>query len=485
MILKKLSIYLPVLLGILILPFLSLEPIQAQSEINIRLNELALDDFPQSLTFRLQADHDTPITDIDLRYGIEGLTCQEGGSLQFVDIEPGTDIEAEWQWELWRVGALPSGVTVWWQWQITDEAGNQTTLERTTLELVDDAHDWRTLSEEDVTVYWYEGNITFGQAILQEATTSVERIAQELGVTSPGQIEIWIYPSSLDVRDALINVPEWTGGVAYPQYDITVVGIAPGQYDWAAQVIPHELTHLIVEKRLFNCRGIDLPTWLNEGLARHSEGELNPTAAENLRQQLADNNLPPLRSLARGFSAYSDAANISYTQSATIVKYMLSTFGPAKMDELLTTMQAGNTINTALEMVYGFDTDGLDATWRMEMGYQATPTAEADALALQATATLVPTRPLGGIPQVQATATPVVTATATAVSTTTPSPQPTTLPPVTPKPTPAPLPTETTPTTEPTEASPASSPLSLLVIFSLIGILTIVTALITWRSRSA
>ncbi|MCP4425315.1 MAG: hypothetical protein GY803_12540, partial [Chloroflexi bacterium] len=233
--------------------------------------------------------------------------------------------------------------------------------------------------------------------------------AENMGVTRPEAIVLWVYPDAEDVRDALVYSSEWAGGVAFPDYGITIIGVAPGQDDWAARVIPHELSHLVVGIRTFNCRGVDLPTWLDEGLARYSEDNVAASELAQLEDALADGRLPPLRSLARGFSAYGDSAGLSYTQSYRVTQYLIEGFGSGKMTELLTMMQDGERIDEALEVVYGFDTDGLDAAWRQTTGYAATPTSEADALAAQATPTLAPTlalaNPLGG-GQATATETP-------------------------------------------------------------------------------
>jgi hypothetical protein len=91
----------------------------------------------------------------------------------------------------------------------------------------------------------------------------------------------------------------------------------------------------------------------------------------------------------------------------------------------MTTMQGGVRIDEALQQVYGFDTDGLDARWRETTGYTATPTSEADALAAQATPTLVPTLALVNPVAGQATDTPPPPATSTPTPTITPTLTPT------------------------------------------------------------
>jgi hypothetical protein len=249
------------------------------------------------------------------------------------------------------------------------------------------------------------------------------------------------------VQEAIVNVPEWTGGVAFPEYGITVLGVAPGQEGWAAEIVPHEMTQLLEGILTFNCRGVRLPTWLVEGLARFAEGEAEATAVNRLLAGLEAGSLPPLKSLAAGFSAYSDGAGMAYTQSGQVVAYLVELAGPEQMTELLQMMQQGNDVDEALTAVYGFDTAGLDASWRTSLGYVPTPTSAADAAALAATATPVPTIALGGIPQL-ATAVPEPSATVPPTNTATP------IATVTPEPTDAP-----TSTPQAVAQNPTSTPL--------------------------
>lgn len=407
--------------------FFFIHSLQAQDGIEIQQNAVDVQ-FPDTITFELEASSEGQIEKATLIYGTDSLSCQSGGSLQPVDVEAARDIVIDWEWELRRSGALPPGTEVWWQWEVADSNGNEVTTARQTLVLADDSHDWRELSRDGVTVYWYDGPLAFGEAMLEETVSSLQRISEEMGVVLPDTVQVWIYASAEAVQEAVVNVPEWTGGVAFPEYGITVLGVGPTQLDWAAQIVPHELTHLVIGVRTFNCRGIRLPTWLNEGLARYAEGPSSAGDLARLELALEQGRLPALRSLAGGFSAYSDAANLAYTQSHEAVRFLIEQYGPEQMDLLLTTMQSGLDVDDALTAVYNLDTNSLDAAWRTAQGFVPTPTIEIDEQAMAATATLVPTLALGGVPVAQVTATPTTTATPTPVPTTTVfTPTPTTV----------------------------------------------------------
>lgn len=390
------------ILGLLVCT--KIELLSAQSTI-VTENEIVSINFPDSITFEIEARGDAVIDNATLIYGTNGRSCQNTGSKQTIEFDPAAAVALSWEWELKRSGSLPPGAEVWWEWEIEDEAGNVVTTERQTRLVIDERFEWQTAESNGLLVNWIEGDQAFGYSILDIADESLTLISADMGVTRPENISIWVYPSSDDVQEALVYSPEWAGGIAFPNYGSTILGIAPDQEAWKSQVVPHELVHLVVGELMFNCYGVWLPTWLNEGLARYAESQIDASDLSQFQAALEADQLPPLKTLAAGFSAYGADASVSYTQSYIVVKYLIDEYGSDKMAELLNTVKSGNRIDDALETVYGFDTAGLDAEWRSTTGYAATPTAEANTI--DTTPTAVPTlalaNPLGNLP----TSTPV------------------------------------------------------------------------------
>ena len=401
---------------------------QAQSLLVVD-KEVVSASFPDTITFQadVQSLNGAEIEKATLIYGTNGRFCQNGGSRQQLSFDQAEEVSLEWEWELKRSGSLPPGVTVWWQWEIENTAGDKLLTERQEQMIIDERFSWKRISDNGIVVHWIEGDDQFGQSLLETADASLVLLAENMGAPRPESISLWVYPDSAGVQDALVYSPEWAGGIAFPTYGISILGIAPGQDAWQEQVIPHELAHLVVGTIVFNCAGASLPTWLNEGLARYAERDIDQSDLDQLALALAEERLPTLRSQSNGFSAYGGSASLSYTQSYVMVKYLIESFGPEKMSLLLTTVQSGASIDEALFEVYQADTDGLDAQWRGEIGYEATPTTEAEALAAASTPTAVPTlslsNPLEGIASpIPASATPLPT-TATVAPTEIPVPE--------------------------------------------------------------
>ena len=393
-------------------------PALAQTGIQALTNNAKVH-FPDDVNFHLQARSTWPITHVTLEYGLVGHACDDSQAQQAITFTSSSSIDVSWKLAFASLGGLPPGAQVWWQWDILDKSGAHLVTPRQTHTIADEAFDWHSLTRQSVTVTWSRGSQAFGAQLLNLALASLDRLDGQMGVRPAGAVQLIIYPSAAAVRDALVYVPEWTGGVAYPEYDLTVIGIAPGQDSWAATVIPHELAHLVVGTLVFNCHGISLPTWLNEGLAVVAEGPATPADLASLSKALLGGALPSLRSLANGFQADATAADLSYTRSGQVVQYLIDTYGADHLATLLATMQGGSPIDAALEQVYGLDTDSLDSAWRVSQGAPALPTLAP--VATTGASTAVPTLALWtAVPlataTIPSTATPAASATPRAVA---------------------------------------------------------------------
>ncbi|MCB8977274.1 MAG: hypothetical protein H6657_07605 [Ardenticatenaceae bacterium] len=73
---------------------------------------------------------------------------------------------------------------------------------------------------------------------------------------------------------------------------------------------------------------------------------------------MANNSFEPVRSLNGAFSAHGSAAGIAYSQSYSVVKFLLETYGQKQMQSLILTLAQGIGYDEALEAVYGFNVDG-------------------------------------------------------------------------------------------------------------------------------
>jgi hypothetical protein len=365
--------------------------------------------FPESATFRAAISSEAEITSIVLEYGNEQQTCGEVIAKAFPQFTPGKTVEAEWTWEMRQSGSLPPGAQLWWRWRITDANGQETVTEAKTATWLDDVHDWQTITNGDIVrLHWYEGDQAFAADLAKAAYDGLLFNETQSGLKAEAPIDFYIYASTDDLKDAILYEPSWTGGQAFPEQNIVILGISQSDLDWGGDAIVHELTHVLVGHLTFSCLG-DVPTWLNEGLAVFSEGELDPTSERQLEDAIRDDTLLTVRSLSSGFSEVADKAYLSYSQSYSITKFLVETHGQEKMTSLLLSLQDGMTIDEALLQTYGFDVNGLENAWRTSIGAQ--PSSLSAQPTVEPTPTFVPTIvPMGGVSSaLQVTSTPVPT----------------------------------------------------------------------------
>jgi hypothetical protein len=271
-----------------------------------------------------------------------------------------------------RSGNPPPGAQVVWYWTITDSAGNTITTPKQQLTIEDERFDWRTLESKDpstpIRLHWYEGD-EVGAILLEAAESGLIRLQEDTGIKLESEAEFFIYGNSADMREALLYVQDWAGGIAFTEYNTILIGVPPASVQtWGRSTVQHELAHLVIGQFARSCLGGDLPTWLSEGLAVYAEGEPSEQIRSDIEAGIANNTFQPVRSLNGAFPTRGTDATSAYSQSYSLVAYLLETYGQEKMQELLLVLANASGYDAAFEQVYGFNADGLETSWRVAIG---------------------------------------------------------------------------------------------------------------------
>jgi hypothetical protein len=337
-------------------------PVQAQGGLTI-LNSSAEAEFPLRLNFNLSARSSVNITDIRLDYTVDRSSFAEVVSEVYVEFKPNTTVDVSWSLEMVKVGGLPTGTTMKYWWQVTDASGKEVESAPTQVRFDDLRYRWRDITEGKVTIYWYLGDESFARELMSGAQQALQRLATSTGASPGKPVQVYIYADYEDLQGALIYPPEWIGGVNYPELHIIALAIGPGELTRGKGDMAHELTHQVTHQMTDNPYN-PIPRWLDEGLSKYAEGLLDPFLASALSTAIAGNKLISVQSLCSVFSAIPEQAYLSYAQSYSLVEFLITSYGQAKMLELLETFSQGSTYDGALERVYGFNMDGLDKLWR-------------------------------------------------------------------------------------------------------------------------
>lgn len=361
---KKTGILIAFLL--LVVALLSTVPglASAQDRIEITVSDSsAQTDFPLALNFSALISSNVDIIDIRLRYRVEQLSFAEVYSEAYVNFTKAKSVDARHTLDLRRIGGLPPGVNLSYWWVVRNAGGAVLESDPAEYQIYDSRYRWQNITLDKINLFWYQGNESFAQSLMEAAQQSLVKLAEDTGATPDNMINIYIYASPQDLQGSMIYPQEWTGGVAFTQYSIISIGISPDNLDWGRRAMVHELTHNVINQETYNPYG-GIPVWLNEGLAMYSEGELTPQFLVPLINAFNSDTLFSVRSISSPFSAYPDKANLAYAQSHSLVDYLIRHYGSGKMLDLLGAFRQGSTYDAALQNTYGFNMDGLDDQWR-------------------------------------------------------------------------------------------------------------------------
>jgi len=371
--------HLLALIFCLFLALLAPSLVQAQGGLAI-LDSRAQAEFPYRLNFSLSAESDVNITDIRLHYRVDRIGFAQVISEVYVEFVPANTVRIDWPLDMVKVGGLPPGSSIDYWWAVEDAKGDRVETAPVVVTFDDTRYPWQSLTEGKVAIYWYQGDESFARELMATAQQALARLAEDTGAELEKPVKLYIYANTQDLQGAMIYPQEWTGGATFIRHGIVAIGIAPGNVDWGKRAIAHELSHLVISQVTLNPY-IDLPNWLDEGLAMHTEGPLEPVFADSLNRAIAEDRLISVRSLSSPFSAYAEKSILSYAQSYSLVDFLITNYGRGKMLELLNTFRQGDSCDGALGKVYGFDMDGLDALWRDYVTTPAQPSTMPAALA--------------------------------------------------------------------------------------------------------
>jgi len=381
-------------------------------------------EFPNALTFELNATAPVTIDRAEVHYQVEQLSCGTGASTALATFTPTDDLDVSWEWDLRDAGGLAVGSRITYRWVLSGDGQTFETAPETVV-FEDPRFEWQTMEGEFLRLHWYAGNEGFARDLVNVGDRGVRTLRQATGIAPSQPVEVRIYETAEAMRETILFGQEWAGGVAYAGQGLVAMGINGTNIDWGREAMVHEMSHVVVGQATFRC-GSSLPAWLDEGLAVYNESSAAPIEFQvALAMAIAENSATSLRAIAGSFPYGRDGAVLAYAQSRSVVDHLIDTHGPEKMNDLLTTFKRVGTIDRALTEVYGFDTDGLDAAWRAKVGLprrSSSDTLEREPL---------PTIPPLGIPtqrpQIDATPTPTTgpSATPTPVPSATPTPSPT------------------------------------------------------------
>ena len=296
-------------------------------------------------------------------------------SYSYVDFTQDTSVRGTGEIDVRSPSYFPPGTIFDIRFEFTTVDGEIYTSKTYHVEHIDDAHDWRRVSDGRLEIIYYGINDRAIENLHSQTTSRLPEISAALGVDDLPQFRAVIFPN---LRELTLHGPtisraategHYFGGFAYDEYDLTIMS-SP-----SSRTLIHELTHLIFGRTLTSPYATSAPAWLNEGNASYWETgnrseslrRFQPIARSgNVSEFATMNTIPGLRR---------DIGNF-YTQSTDFVGYLIENYGPESIGKFLSELNSGKEIDDAMFAVYGGSLAQIENGWRNEWGLRSVSSVE-------------------------------------------------------------------------------------------------------------
>ena len=350
---------------------ISPEPAHASSSPITVTSHAQVMHFPDSVDFHMTAtDSSSTITSATLYISIQlgGIYGGSiGGEQHTVTVTPAKTASFSYSEDLTGSSFVRPGTPINYYWVVQDSANHTYTDATQNFIVTDSRFAWQHLTHGLLQVNWYSQPQSFGQTILDHATSSLNRISSNLGVTPYSPINLWIYADHADFTGAIgPYAPEWEGGEANPEFSNAFFVIADPTDTAVIRDMPHEMTHLVFAQ--LEVHALDVPQWFNEGLAVYNQEFHEPAMQQSFQQALDTQSLLRLDTIAGPFPSDPNQAYLAYAESWNLVAYMYHTFGQAKMIAFLKAISSPLIgFDDAMKQTLGIDVAYLENQWRVSL----------------------------------------------------------------------------------------------------------------------
>lgn len=211
-------------------------------------------------------------------------------------------------------------------------------------------------------VHYDPGDPFLAKLMADAAEDELGRVSRDLG-WKPARgkpFPLYVYPTHIGfIRAGGLETRKFTVGTATAGSDVISVD-ASGAFALPQEVLAHEITHAVIS-RILSDRVVDLPLWVNEGLAQYESDEMTSDDRAAIAEAAADGTLIPLPDLARTFPE--QRTSLAYAESASAVRYMVKHHGEHSPRVLLRELARAGSLDKAMLAATGKNTDQFTSDW--------------------------------------------------------------------------------------------------------------------------
>jgi hypothetical protein len=265
-----------------------------------------------------------------------------------------------------RNSPLPGFTNIRYWFQVTSSDDEVIQSPVYTFFYADNRNQWETLTGEQISVYWYAGDLAFGEESLNVAQAAAREVEELLDVFIPETVEVYIYDDAGVMQVAVPGSGQyWIAGHADPVDGAILVTLPPGpdQRLEMERQIPHEMMHVALNYTDSNAYS-NLPVWFNEGLASLAELYTNPEYKELLENAFENGELIPMSDLCASFPGDAQQALLAYAQSASFTEYLYENYGKSGVHKMMAAYASGLSCEHGIAEALEMNIQSLEEGWQ-------------------------------------------------------------------------------------------------------------------------
>jgi peptidase MA superfamily protein len=237
-------------------------------------------------------------------------------------------------------------------WSVREGSTVKEKSEQYTYFYRDAAHDWKTLQNPNLAVWWHDRPGSFGEDVMRVATIAYSEQAASYSTSLQAPIVI-VITNTKEEFFAWQEHESYAGGMAFPEMYLTIqlVENTSYYYTWLADVIPHEISHIYFNHAVKSYSGASY--WLDEGMATYHEYSDHFDEWNAVRDGYDGDHILSLRDLEYGFKGEGKDIDLAYGESYYAVLYMDEVYGKDAIPALLAEYSKGTGGDTAFKTAFG------------------------------------------------------------------------------------------------------------------------------------
>lgn len=228
---------------------------------------------------------------------------------------------------------------------------------------------WERLVERDAQVWYLRGYEPAARAAMSAFRTVKSSVEATLRAHPTGPHIIKLYRSPQELKFSIsLSYNDDIDGWNEPGESIRLVTAKDKPESEFRSLIAHEYGHVCTFA--LGPTANDMPWWTLEGMAELAAEPFTKDGIEHvrsLREESAKGTLVPLADLASMDTIRPENFGKVYSQGRGVVRHVLTTYGPAKLDAWLRAMANGMSYSTACSSILGVTATELERRWRDSM----------------------------------------------------------------------------------------------------------------------